>query len=149
VLAGKVVPPVLLEVAVGDDGSQGEDCLSAVQAPPGASQTEAVGYEVTAGALDDTGRDRPAGVQGLVVAEELALVLQVADARVGAGALAVFQPGGTDLGGDRGGGPVAVAGQDRESLGGDPVLGGSVPGLVEAPRSAPYVLKLSTGPDAP
>ena len=102
---------------------------------------ETVGYEVAAGALDYSGRDRPAGVQGLVVAQELALVPQVADARVGPGAPAAFQAGGVGLGGDLGGGPVAVAGQDREGLDRDPVLGGGVPGLVEAPRGAPYVLE--------
>jgi hypothetical protein len=72
--------------------------------------------------------------------QELALVSLVADARVGAGALAVFQPGGTGFGGD-GGGPVAVAGQDREGLLGDPVLGGGIVGLVEAPGGAPEVAR--------
>ena len=80
-------------------------------------------------------------VEGLVVAQELALVSQVADARVGAGAPAAFQAGGVGLGGDLGGGPVAVAGQDREGLDRDPVLGGGVPGVVEAPGGAPDVLK--------
>lgn len=85
-----------------------------------------------AGALDDTGRARPAGLQGLVIAEELALVPQVADARVGAGAAAAVQSGRVGFGGDRGG-PVAAAGQDRESPGRDSVLGGGVSGFVEAP----------------
>jgi hypothetical protein len=53
---------------------------------------ETVGYEVTACALDDFGCDWPASVEGLVVAQELALVSQVADARVGSGAAAAFQP---------------------------------------------------------
>lgn len=92
-------------------------------------------------ALDDARRDRPAGVEGLAVAEELALASQVADAGVGPGASAAFQAGGVGFGGDLGGGPAAVAGQDREGLDCDPVFGGGVPGLVEAPRSAPYVLK--------
>ena len=115
--------------------------LGAVQAPSGPSRLRAVGYEVAACALDDSGRDRPAGVQGLVVAQELALVSQVADARVGPGAPAAFQAGGVGFGGDLGGGPVAVAGQDREGPGRDPVLGGGVPGLVEAPCGAPDVLQ--------
>lgn len=88
--------------------------------------------EVMAGALDDTGRARPAGLQGLVIAEELALVPQVADARISAGPVGAGEAGGVGLGGDRGG-PVAAAGQDRESPGRDPVLGGGVPGFVEAP----------------
>jgi hypothetical protein len=66
---------------------------------------ETVGYEVTACALDDSGCDWPASVEGLVVAQELALVSQVADARVGSGAAAAFQPGGVGFGGDLGGGP--------------------------------------------
>ena len=88
-------------------------------------------------------------VEGLVVAQELALVPQVADARVGPGPPAAFQSGGVGFGGDLRGGPVAVAGQDREGLGRDPVLGGGVTGVVQAPRGVPYVLQLSTGPDAP
>jgi hypothetical protein len=141
VLALEVESPVLLEVAVADDRSQGEDGLGAVQAPPRASQIEAIGYEMTACALDDSRRDRPAGVEGLAVAQELALVSQVADAGVGPGAPAAFQPGG--FGDDLGGGPVAVAGQDGEGLDRDPVLGGGIPGIVEAPCGAPYVLELS------
>jgi len=149
VLAFEVELPVLLEVAVADDGSEGEDCLGAVQAPPGSSDVETVGYEMAACALDDAGRDRPAGFQGLVVVQELALVSQVADARVRPGAPAAFQPGGVGLGGDLGGGPLAVAGQDGEGLDRDPVLGGGIPCGVQAPRGAPYVLQLSTGPDVP
>jgi hypothetical protein len=53
---------------------------------------ETVGYEVTACALDDSGCDWPASVEGLVVAQELALVSQVADARVGSGAATAFSP---------------------------------------------------------
>ena len=66
---------------------------------------------------------------------------QVADARVGPGALACVQAGRVGFGGDLGGGPVAVAGQHGEGLERDPVLGGGIPGIVEAPCSAPYVLK--------
>jgi hypothetical protein len=66
--------------------------------------------------LDDPGRDRPAGFEGLVVAQVLALAGQVADARVGAVPSAPGEPGGIGLSGDAGGGPVAVAGQDGEGL---------------------------------
>ena len=45
VLAFEVESPVLLEVAVADDRSEGEDGLGAVQAPSRASQIEAVGYD--------------------------------------------------------------------------------------------------------
>ena len=52
VLAGEVEPPVLLEVPVRDYGPQGENRLRAVQAPPGAAQVEAVGYD----SLNNPGR---------------------------------------------------------------------------------------------
>jgi hypothetical protein len=141
VLAGEVEPPVLLEVAVADGCPHGENSLRAVQTPPGPSDRETVGYEVTACALDYSRRDRPAGVQGLAIAQEFALACQVADARVGTGAPAAFQAGRVGFGGDLGGGPVAVASQDRERPGRDPVLGNGIPGLVEAPCGAPYVLQ--------
>src|SRR5580658_4642723 len=136
-LAGEVESPVFVEVAVADDCPQGEDGLGAVQAPPGPSDRETVGYEMPACALDYSRRDRPAGLQGLAVTQELALVSQVADAGVGAAAPACVQPGGVGFGGDRGGGPVAVAGQDGQGLDRDPVLGGGIPGGVQAPRSVP------------
>jgi putative RNA 2'-phosphotransferase len=44
VLAGEVESPVLFEVAVADDCPQGENGLRAVQAPPGSSDRETVGY---------------------------------------------------------------------------------------------------------
>jgi hypothetical protein len=69
---------------------------------------------------------------------------QVADARVDAGPLAAGQAGGVGFGGDLGGGPVTVAGQDREGPGRGPVLGGGVPGIVEAPSGTPDVFQLST-----
>jgi hypothetical protein len=68
VLAGEVVLPVGVEVAVGGDGAEGEDRLGAVKAPAGASQVEAVGDDVPAGAFDDAGGDGPAFGEGLVVA---------------------------------------------------------------------------------
>jgi hypothetical protein len=71
-LAGDVESPVFVEVAVGDDSAEGEDGLGAVEAPSRAD-VEAVGCEVAAGSLDGAGRDRPAGGQGLVVTQELAL----------------------------------------------------------------------------
>src|SRR5258706_11798520 len=73
--------------------------------------------------------------------QELVLVPEVADARVGPGAPAAFQAGGVGFGGDLGGGTVAAAGQDSEGPGRDPVLGGGVPGCVQAPYGAPYVLE--------
>jgi len=42
VLAFEVESPVFLEVAVADGGAEGEDGFSAVQAPSGAADVEAV-----------------------------------------------------------------------------------------------------------
>ena len=81
------------------------------------------------------------GDHGLVVAQVLALAVQVSHARVGAVALAAFESGRVGFGGDLGGGPVAVAGQDPEGLDRDPLLCGGIAGLVEAPPGAPYVLQ--------
>jgi hypothetical protein len=81
VLAFEMEAPVLVEVPVPDHRSEGENCLGSVHASSRAAQREAVGYGVAARALDDPGRDRPAGFQGLAVAEKLALVPQEADAR--------------------------------------------------------------------
>jgi hypothetical protein len=87
--------------------------------------------------LDDAGRDRPARFKGLVVAEEVLLAAQVSHACVRAGSLASRQAGGGGLGGDRGGGPAAAAGQHRERLDRDPVLGGGIAGRVKAPCRFP------------
>ena len=84
-LAGEVVAPVLLEVAVADHGAEGEDGFGAVQAPSGPADVEAVGDEMPACSLDDAGRNRPAFREGLVVAQVLVPGTQVADAGVGSG----------------------------------------------------------------
>jgi hypothetical protein len=139
-----VEAPVLVEVAVGDHGAQGEDGFGTLQAPAGSGDVEPVADQVAAGSLDDTGRDGPACGQGLVVAEVVVLGGQVADARVGAGPLVTGEGGGVGLGGDLGGGPGAVSGENREGLGRDPVLGGGVAGGVQAPCGFPDVLELST-----
>jgi hypothetical protein len=78
VLAGEVVAPVLFEVAVADDGAEGEDGFGSVQASSRAADVEAVGDEVPAGALDDAGRDGLALREGLVVAQVLVPGVQVA-----------------------------------------------------------------------
>ena len=140
-LAGEVESPVLLEVAIADDRAEGEDGFGPVQAPSRSSNRETIRDQMPARALDDPGRDRPARFQGLVVVQAVVLAGQVADARVGAVPLGCGEPGGLGLGGDLCGGPVAVAGQDREGLDRDPVLGGGIPGGVQAPRGTPYVLE--------
>jgi hypothetical protein len=59
--------------------------------------------------------------RGLVVAEELALAVEVADARGGSDPLASGQADGVGFGSDLLRDPAAVAGQHRECLGRDPV----------------------------
>jgi len=92
---------------------------------------------VAAGALDHAGGDRPAGPKCGVVAQEVPLGGQVADAGVHAATLCRGQlgVGGLSLeGGDDG---VDVAGQDAQGVGGDPGFGGRVGVVVEAPGGPP------------
>ena len=53
VLAGQVVAPVVVEVAVADDGAQGEDGLGALESPACSGDVEAVADQAAAGAFDD------------------------------------------------------------------------------------------------
>ena len=137
VLAGEVEGLVFLEVAVADHRAQGEDGFGAVQSPPCSGDVEPVADQVAAGSLDYPGRDGPARGQGLVVAQELVLAGQVADAGVRAVPLAGGQAGGVRFGGDVRGYPGAVSGQDRERFDRDPVLGCGVPGGVQGPCGLP------------
>jgi hypothetical protein len=137
VLLGQVVAPVVVEVAVADHCAQGEDSFGAVQSPAGSGDVEPVADQVAAGSFDDAGGDGPARGQRLVVAQELVLAGEIADAGVGAGPLGGGQACGLGFGGDLGGGPCAVAGQDRERLGRDPVLGCGVAWRVQGPRGFP------------
>jgi hypothetical protein len=144
VLAGEVEGPVFLEVAVADHRAQGEDGFGAVQSPPCSGDVEPVADEVAAGSFYYPGRDGPARGQGLVVAQELLLARQVADAGVRAVALAGGKAGGVRFGGDAGGDPGAVSGQYRERVDRYPVFGGGVPGRVQGPCGLPEVFQLST-----
>ena len=74
VLAAEVECPVRLEVPVVDDGAEPEDGLGSLHAPPGAGDVEAVADQVAARAFDDSGGDRPAGGECLVVAQVLLVV---------------------------------------------------------------------------
>jgi hypothetical protein len=114
VFAGQVVAPVVVVIAVGDDGAQGEDRFGALESPPGSGDVEPVADQVAAGSFYYPGRDGPARGQGLVVAQELLLARQVADAGVRAVALAGGKAGGVRFGGDVRGYPGAVSGQYRE-----------------------------------
>jgi hypothetical protein len=144
VLAGEVEVPVFVEVAVADHCAQGEDGFGAVQAPACSGDVEPVADQVAACSFDDPGGDGPARGQGLVVAQELLLAGQVADAGIRAVALAGGKDGGVGFGGDLGGGPGAVAGQYRERFDRYPVLGGRITGGVQGPCGLPQVLELST-----
>src|SRR5215470_6282178 len=88
VFAGQVVAPVVVVVAVGDDGAQGEDRFGASESPPGSGDVEPVADQVAACSFDDAGGDGPSRGQGLIVAQVLVLAGQVADAGVKARLLA-------------------------------------------------------------
>jgi hypothetical protein len=106
VLAGRVVVPVLAEVTVGYDGTQGEDGFGALESHLASVMSRRLG-QVAAGSFDDPGGDEPARCKRLVVAQVVVLAGEVADARVDPGAL--------------------IAGQDRERLDRAPLLGCRVP----------------------
>ncbi len=66
---GEVVDPVGVEIAVVDEGAELEDRFGALESPAVAGDVHTVFDDVSAGALDDAGRDRPpllegGGVQG-------------------------------------------------------------------------------------
>ena len=60
VLLGQVVAPVVVEVAVAEDGAQGEDGFGAVESPACSGDVEPVADQVAAGSFDDPGGDGPA-----------------------------------------------------------------------------------------
>ena len=103
-----VVPHVVVEVAVDDDGADLEDDLGAVGGPPGSCNSESVLDDKSAGAFDHPGGNRPALLKRLVVAHVLAVVLQVGDGPVhvcevevaGAGIGAGLRGDGGEGGGD-------------------------------------------------
>jgi hypothetical protein len=90
VFAGRVEDPVVLEVVVRDQCAESEDGFGAVEAPAGAGDVEAVGDQVTAGAFDGAGGDRPAGFECGVVVE----LAEVADEVAVAGGDGVTAGGG-------------------------------------------------------
>ena len=139
--AGQVVAPVVVVIAVGDDGAQGKDRFGALESPPGSGDVEPVADQVTACSFDDAGGDGPSRGQGLVVAQVLVLAGQVADARVSAGPLGAGESGGVRLGGDIGSCPGALPGQYRERYDRHPVLGCRIPGGMQAPGGLPDVFE--------
>jgi hypothetical protein len=89
-LAGEVVTPVGVEVAVVEQGAELEDGVGSSQPPAGTGDVEAVGRwrQIP---FDHFGRGRPARREGAVVARERRVGGQAADSRVRAAALIVGQ----------------------------------------------------------
>ena len=81
-----MVLPVLVEVAVGDDGAEPEDGLGSGSAPAGTGDVHPVLDQVPCGAFDDAGGDLPAVGQGGGVVQVGGLAGEVSDGFVGAGA---------------------------------------------------------------
>src|ERR1039458_561324 len=86
-LLAQVEAPVVLEVAAGGDSAELQDGFGAFESPPRARYVHSVLDDVPAGTLDDPGGDGPALAQRGGVVQVALLVLQVAGALVGAGAL--------------------------------------------------------------
>ena len=141
VLLAEVEAPVGVEVAAGDDGAELEDGLGAFEAPSRACDVHSVLDDVPAGTLDDPGGDGPAFLQRGGVVQVAVLVVQVAGAFVGAGALggrvAVGGGAAADPGRDLGGVPV----QDLAGLVSDPFLGGGLALIEEGPGGLPQVFQ--------
>lgn len=138
---GEMMLPVGFEIAIGGDGAEFQDGFGSVEAPAGTADIEAVGDEMAGCSLDDPGRDGPAGLECLVVAQELALGMKIADADIGAVTLSGAQLG---LGGlilDGFGDFAGVTVQDSEGVNGDPVLSGLLAPGMETPTGRPEVLE--------
>lgn len=84
-----VEDPILQEVAVADEGTEGEYGFCAGDAPSAAGDVEAVGHQMACGSFDDAAGDGPAGCEGLVVVHEGGVVLRVAAGLVDRDALSV------------------------------------------------------------
>src|ERR1017187_8591695 len=125
--------PVLVEVAVADQGTELEDGLGPGEPPSCACYGHSVLDQVPACSFDDPGGDRPAPGQRGGVIQEGCLGGQVGGALVGAGPLSrrVAEQGGAapDPGGDLPG----LAVQDLGGIGGYPFLGGGVAFVKERP----------------
>jgi len=131
-------------IPVVDDGTEAEDGLGSLDAPPGAGDIEAVTDQVAARAFYHSGGDRPAGCECLVVAQVPLVAGQVAHAFLHAGPLAFRQPPLAGLRGEGAGDLLDPAGQHRQRLDGHPVFCGRIIPGVEAPGGGPQVTHLST-----
>ncbi len=124
VFFAQVVAPVLVEVAVGDEGAEFEDGLGSLESPAGAGDVHAVFDQPSCRSLDDAGGDRPALGEGGGVVQVFLLGGEVVRAGVGAFAFGWGVP--------EGGGAAADAGRDGgglalEDLGG--LFSGPGPGV--------------------
>ena len=141
VLAAEVEAPVVLEVAAGDEGAELQDGLGAFEAPSRARYVHSVLDDVPAGALDDPGGDGPALRQRGGVVQVVLLVLQVAGAFVGAGALGRGVAVGGGAAADPGRDLAGLAVQDLAGLVSDPFLGGGLALVEEGPGGLPQVFE--------
>ena len=131
VLPGEVERPGLGEVAVADDGAEGQDGFGPGETPSTAGDVESGGDEVTFRSFDDPAGDRPAGLQSLVVVDVFDVVGQVAAGFVRGGVL-VGEMAALGFPADVGDGSGCIAGQDAGGFRPDPgrgVGGGVTPDL--------------------
>src|SRR5271157_4282410 len=129
-----VIPHVVVEVAVDDDGAELKNGLGAVGGPSRAGNSESVFDDEPAGALDHAGGDGPALFEGLVVFHVLLVVRQVGDCPVHVGeveaALAGVRAGFAGDGGEGGRDGLCAAVQDAQQLPVGPLArGGGVAGV--------------------
>src|SRR3974377_1597305 len=141
VLSAEVEAPVVFEVAAGDDGAELEDGLGSFQPPPRARYVHSVLDNVPASALNDPGGDGPAVAERGGVVQVVLLVVQVAGALVGAGALGRGVAVGGGAAADPGRDLRGVAVQDLAGLVRDPFLGGGLPFIEERTGGPPYIFK--------
>src|ERR1035438_8969174 len=140
-LLAEVEAPVVLEVAGGDEGAELEDGLGAFEAPSRACDVHSVFHDVPACALDYPRGDGPALGEGGGVAEVVLLVLQVACAFVGAGALGAGVAVGGGAAADPGRDLARAAAQDLAGLVSDPFLGSWLAFIEKRPGGLPAVFQ--------
>ena len=115
--------PVGVEIAGGDDGAQFQDGLGSFEPPSRACYVHSVLDDVPACSFNDPGGDGPALPERGGVSEVVLLVLKVAGAFVGAGALSAGVSAGGGAAADPGRDLGGFAVQDLAGLVSDPFLG--------------------------
>ncbi len=104
--------PALREVALTDQGPQGQDGSGSGDSPPAAGDIESVGHQTTCWSFDDAAGDRPSSLGGLVVVEVRGVVLQAAAGPVRRTALISGQAQAVGFGTNAGDGADGAARQD-------------------------------------